>query len=200
MHVRPGLGGGDPATGAVSGSHPGVDRHARLEGDERPLPPGRRQPDAVDILGSGIDFACSDHLEPGRPQGLAAAGRRRPRVINGDNDFPDAGGDQGCGTRPGPAGVIARLEGDDCGRAACAAPGFGQGNDLRVRATGPPVKALPHHITRCGEQDTTHYRIGQHRPVALRSEFDSTAQGPCLGGRQRGGGHVLQCARAAPPR
>jgi len=94
MNVRPGFGGRDPATGAINRSHPCVDRHARLEGDERPLESGGRQPDSIDIFCGRINFARVDHLHFGRSQGLAAAGRRRPRIINGDDDFGDAGGDQ----------------------------------------------------------------------------------------------------------
>ena len=195
MNVPPGFGRGDPAAGAIRGRDPGVDCHPGLEGDERPVQAGGRQPDAIDVLRSRINFARRDHLEPGRPQRMAAAGRRGPRVINGDDHLADTGSDQCCGTWSGAAGVVAGFQGDDGGAATRCAAGFGQRKNLGVRATRLCMKALAHHFACGGEHDTTDNRIGQHRPVALGGEFDSTAQSPGLGRRQGGGGHVHQCAR-----
>ena len=67
-------------------------------------------------------------LDARRAQALAAAGRVLAGVGDRVDDARDAGGDQRLGARPGAAGVVAGLEGDDGGRAARRA-----GRELRQR-------------------------------------------------------------------
>ena len=70
-------------------------------------------------------------VDAGRAQAARTAGGDRVGVGLAEDDARDAGGEQRLGAGPGPAGVVARLEGDDGGGTAGRRPGRGAGRRPR---------------------------------------------------------------------
>ena len=87
-------------------------------------------------------------LDPGGAQGGRSPGGDRVGVALGEHDAAYAGLDQRPRARAGAAGVVARLQGDDGGRAAGGVARLAQRVDLGVRRAGAAVPALGHGAAR----------------------------------------------------
>jgi hypothetical protein len=117
MHIGAGCRTGDPLAGAVGGGAAAVERLRPLHGDVRAaeplhLQPGRQQGGAL------VGAPAADHVDPGLAQTCGAARRGLAGIGDGEHHARDAGGDERFAAGTGAAGVVARFEGDDGGRAA----------------------------------------------------------------------------------
>jgi hypothetical protein len=68
--------------------------------------------------GALVGAPAADHVDPGLAQTCGAARRGLAGIGDGEHHARDAGGDERFAARTGAAGVVARFEGDDGGRAA----------------------------------------------------------------------------------
>src|SRR5208283_514931 len=96
----------------------------------------------IEFFGFGFEEARVHHNSRGAQTSEAAAARLGIGVLHRGNDAGDSRGDDGFSTGAGAASVIARLECDVEGGAACAVSGLFEGDDLRVVTPVVLVKAL----------------------------------------------------------
>ena len=151
MGVEAGSAAGDPAAGAVDGGAAPVEGGGELPRDERaPVLEGEgpRAVDGLCVLGEEPGL----HLDAGLAQAGGTAHGHRVGVGLGEHHAAYARGDQRLRAGTGAAGVVARLEGDDGGRAPSGVTGLAQGLDLGVRPARATVEALgDRRAVRCEE-------------------------------------------------
>ena len=175
VHVGSGVRSRDPRARAVICRGAAVQALCPLDGDERPPESHDGQPrlqHVADLVGphAGLD------LDAVRAQTLGPSCGGLRGVGDRVHDTRHAGLDERERTRPGSAGVIAGLEGDDHRRAA----GFFGGEareclDLGVRIAGAAMPPLCQHSTARAQHDRPHLRV--HTAWTLKRELTGAAHG-----------------------
>ena len=177
VRVAPGRPAGDPAAGAVGGGAAAVERGGELPGDERAAVLDGERPGPVEGAGL-VDEQPALDLDAGGAQRRGAARGDRVGVGLGEDHAAYAGGEQRLGARAGAAGVVARLERHDRGRAAGVVAGRGQRVDLGVRRAGAAVVALGDLGAVGVEQHAADPRVGAERDAGRRRQRRARAASP----------------------
>ena len=171
--------GADPAGGAVGGRAATVEGGRELPGDERASLRVRERPGPVEGPGL-VGHQSALDVDAALPQRLGAAARERVRVGLREDHPGHPGVREGLRARPGAAGVVAGLEGDDGGAAPGAVAGLGKGVDLGVRGAGSAVDAFGDRRTVRGQQDAADARVGPERHAGRLRQLEGARHGRAL--------------------
>ncbi len=178
MDVSARSGPRDPLARAVRGCGASVEALRPFHGDVRATEAQGGQPSA-DERARGIRLLTGLDADSRIAEPLGASTGDGSRVVEREDDAGDTGLDECDGARAGAAGVVAGLEGDDRGRAACGTGGeLGEGVDLGVRSPGTTMPSFGEDVAGGGEDDGADLRV--HAARAEGCEFERTTHRPAL--------------------
>jgi hypothetical protein len=193
VHQAAAGGRGDPAGVAAGRGHLAVERHRRLEGDERQTLADEARERFVQLLAEPVQGAVVDHdVDASGAQGVdTATVDDRVRVGGADHHAGDAGGDDLLGAGTGATVAAARLEGHVQGGALRALAGLLEGDGLGVRRARPAMVPLTHEAVG-GHDDRSDARVGVRLPPAQAGELQGVVQMFGVSHKKNPGAHRLQ--------
>ncbi len=186
---------GNPLAGSVLRGAPAVERRRVLPRHMGPAGACPVKPGPQRAVDDGVGPESRMHRDPRGTQGLCSSPCHRTGVRDGVVHRRDSGVDERAGAGSGASGVVARLEGDHGGAAACPVAGRSQGPHFRVRTArrrcGTYPGDLPVRVEDHGADRRVRAGGSPHGLRRIQRELK------CLG--DFGGRHVasVRCGEAA---